>query len=60
MNNYSHSHSKGLSNYSKHIYSSENINKYNKSLGNEFNVIKLKKKSRKKNDFRKISYKSFI
>ena len=48
MNNYSHSHSKGLSNYSKHIYSSENINKYNKSLGNEFNVIKLKKKVERK------------
>ena len=48
MNNISHSHSKGLSNYSKHIYSSENINKYNKSLGNEFNIIKLKKKVERK------------
>ena len=55
MNNISHSHSKGLSNYSKHIYSSENINKYNKSLGNEFNIIKLKKKK----DERKILFEKF-
>jgi len=53
MNNISHSHSKGLSNYSKHIYSSENINKYNKSLGNEFNIIKLKKKDERKILFEK-------
>ena len=53
MNNISHSHSKGLSNYSKHIYSSENINKYNKSLGNEFNIIKLKKKEERKILFEK-------
>ena len=54
MNNNSHSHSRGLSDYSKHIYSSENINKYNKTLGNDFNTIKLKKKIE-----RKILYEKF-
>ncbi len=41
---YSFSHSRGLSEQNKTLYTSETINRYNKNYGSDFNVLKIKTK----------------
>ena len=41
---YSFSHSRGLSEQNKTLYTSETINRYNKNYGSDFNLLKIKTK----------------